>query len=161
MACYIVFMDSFQSNMTNIGGNRQNSSSSSKSYPLSYSAYAKNLEAETNAKDQEKRNHFTTLLPNVIDEIFKKIGVKSVLKRNTTFKTSEDLFSKISGIVKMDENDYYEVLFNTTKNKVDIDDFKNMNNWTIKFYVSDSKIRTSKLFENNKNINFSDYKTII
>ena len=97
----------------------------------------------------------------MIDEIFKKIGMTSVLKRETTFKTTEDLFSKISGIVKMNENDYYEVKFYSTKDKVDINDFKDMNRWSITLDVIELKRQKGKLFENNKNVNFSDYKTTL
>ena len=113
------------------------------------------------AKEKEKQEHFAKLLPTVIDEIFKKIGMTSVLKRETTFKTTEDLFSKISGIVKMNENDYYEVKFYSTKDKVDINDFKDMNRWSIKLDVIESRRQNPKLFENNKNVNFSDYKTTL
>ena len=114
------------------------------------------------AKETEKQAHFSTLLPSVIDEIFKKVGLTSTLKRTTTLKEREDLFTKISGVVKMNDVDYYEAVFSvTSKDKVDINDLKNIKNWNIILDVTESKKQNPKLFENNKNVDFSDYKTAL
>lgn len=113
------------------------------------------------AKETEKQAHFSTLLPSVIDEIFKKVGITSTLKKTTLLSTSEDLYTKMSGIVKMNDIDYYEVVFNVFKDKVDINDLKNIKNWTILLDVPESKKQNPKLFENNKNVDFSNYKTTL
>jgi hypothetical protein len=113
------------------------------------------------SKETEKRAHFTTLLPSVIDDIFKKIGNNSVLKKDTTFQKSENLFLKMSGIVKMNDIDYYRVLFNVSKDKVDINDLKNINHWLLIPDVPENRRQIEKLFENNRNADFSAYKTIL
>jgi hypothetical protein len=61
----------------------------------------------------------------------------------------------------MNDIDYYEVIFNVFKNKVDINDLKNIKNWTILLDVPESKKQNPKLFENNKNVDFSNYKTTL
>ena len=113
------------------------------------------------AKESEKKAHFAGLLPRVIDDIFNKIGTTSVLKKNTDFQRLDSLFNRVSGIVKMNDNDYYEVTFRSSLDKVGINDLKNINNWYIKYDVYEYNRQSTRLFENIRNQDFSVYKTIL
>jgi hypothetical protein len=104
-------------------------------------------------KKTEKFNNFKQLLPNIIDDMFKIVG------KSSTLNNSSELREKTEGKILYDDNQYYFVRFRDFSDKVKIENFKNINNWTITYYVKNTdQLRN---FEDNRKLDLTKYRTYV